>query len=150
MIGDQSFPWAPSHEVFDAALEATTKECGSEDLTWAWAPSAGDDPRARQFVARFARLARSPAEYGEQMWVNAAIDVRSILPKFAVPTLVCHRGGDTAINVGQGRYAAGQIPDRKEALPHAGKRGDRDRSSKGDATPSWEPVAVPQGRRGGG
>jgi class 3 adenylate cyclase/alpha-beta hydrolase superfamily lysophospholipase len=111
MIGDKGFPWAPTREVFDDALEATTAAWGSEDLTWAWAPSAGEDPRAREFVARFVRLSSSPSAYRDQMRLNAAIDVRSILPMIAVPTLVCHRRDDSAINVGQGRYAASHIPD---------------------------------------
>ena len=110
MIGDQDFRCAPAREVFDAVLEATTAEWGSEDLTWAWAPSAAEDPRAREFVARYARLSCSPGAYREQMQVNAAIDVRSVLPMITVPTLVCHRRDDSAINVGQGRYAAGHIP----------------------------------------
>ena len=110
MIGDQDFRYAPPRAVFDDVLEATTANWGSEDLTWAWAPSAAEDPRAREFIARFARLACSPGAYREQMQLNAAIDVRSILPMISVPTLVCHRRDDSAINVGQGRYAAKHIP----------------------------------------
>lgn len=110
MIGDQGFRCAPPMDVFEAALENTTAGWGSEELIWAWAPSAGEDPRARQFIARFARLACSPGAYRDQMRLNADIDVRPILPLIGVPTLVCHRRDDAAINVGQGRYAASHIP----------------------------------------
>ena len=110
MLGDPSFPWAPEPEVFAEALELTTAEWGSEDLIWGWAPTAGDDPRARQFFSRFMRMSSSPGAYRDQMWVNADIDVRRVLPHIAVPTLVLHRGGDSAIHVGQGRYAGRQIP----------------------------------------
>lgn len=110
MVGEASFPWASARDVFDAALDATVDDWGSEDLIWGWAPSVGDDPRARQFFARFMRLSSSPAAYREQMLVNVEIDVREILPLIKVPALVLHRRDDTAINVGQGRYAAERIP----------------------------------------
>ena len=110
MVGDESFPWAPAREVFDAVLDHAVAHWGSEDLIWGWAPSIGDDPRARHFFSRFVRLSTSPTAYREQMWVNADIDVRAVLPMIAVPTLVLHRRDDTAISVGQGRYAAGRIP----------------------------------------
>jgi class 3 adenylate cyclase len=42
--------------------------------------------------------------------MNAAIDVRDILPAIHVPTLVLHRSGDLAIEVEQGRYLAQHIP----------------------------------------
>jgi class 3 adenylate cyclase len=42
--------------------------------------------------------------------MNAAIDVRDILPALHVPTLVLHRSGDRAVGVGQGRYLAEHIP----------------------------------------
>jgi class 3 adenylate cyclase len=110
MLGDATFPWAASREVFYAALDATTAEWGSEDLIWGWAPTVGDDPRARQFFSRFMRMSASPGAYRDQMLINADIDVRRLLPLVTVPTLVLHRGGDTAIPVGQGRYAARNIP----------------------------------------
>ena len=110
MIGDASFPWAPAREVFEEALEAAAADWGSEELIWSWAPSAGDDPRARQFFSRFMRLSSSPGAYRDQMLVNADIDVRPILPLITAPTLVLHRDRDTSINVGQGRYAAEHIP----------------------------------------
>lgn len=110
MIGDRTFPWAQSREVFETALEWTASSWGSEELIWAWAPSAGDDPKTRQWFARFMRLSSSPTAYRDQMLVNADIDIRAILPVITTPTLVIHRRDDTAISVGQGRYAAKHIP----------------------------------------
>ena len=115
MVGDKGFPWAPAREVFDEVLETTALAWGSPDLIWGWAPSVGDDPRARQFFSRFMRLSSSPGAYVDQMRTNADIDVRSVLPLIGVPTLILHRSGDTAINVGQGRYAARRIPGARYA-----------------------------------
>ena len=38
------------------------------------------------------------------------IDVREALPQIRVPTLIVHRTGDRAVDVGSSRYAAGRIP----------------------------------------
>jgi class 3 adenylate cyclase len=38
------------------------------------------------------------------------IDVREALPQVRVPTLILHRTGDRAVDVGASRYAAGRIP----------------------------------------
>jgi pimeloyl-ACP methyl ester carboxylesterase len=35
------------------------------------------------------------------------IDVREALPQIRVPTLIVHRTGDRAVDVGSSRYAAG-------------------------------------------
>ena len=115
MIGDGSFPWAPAPDVFEAVLESTAQDWGSEELIWGWAPSVGDDPRSRQFFSRFMRLSSSPGAYVEQMRTNANIDVRPLLPLISVPTLVLHRSEDSAISVGQGRYAAAHIPGARYA-----------------------------------
>jgi pimeloyl-ACP methyl ester carboxylesterase len=47
------------------------------------------------------------------MRTNLGDDVRSILRKVGVPTLVIHQHDDTVIEVGQGRYLAENIPDAK-------------------------------------
>jgi len=45
--------------------------------------------------------------------MNAEIDIRHVLPAIGVPTLILHRHGDRLIDVGSGRYMAGQIPGAK-------------------------------------
>ena len=48
------------------------------------------------------------------------IDVRAVLPAIRVPTLILHRRGDRLVDVGNGRYLAGQHPRRP--LPRAARR----------------------------
>jgi class 3 adenylate cyclase len=45
--------------------------------------------------------------------MNAALDVRDILPALHLPALVLHRSGDRAIDVEEGRYLARHIPGAK-------------------------------------
>jgi class 3 adenylate cyclase len=45
--------------------------------------------------------------------MNAAIDIRDILPSIQIPSLVLHRLGDRPIEIEQGRYLAEHIPDAK-------------------------------------
>lgn len=45
--------------------------------------------------------------------MNRQIDIRPILPVIRVPTLVLHRVGDRALNIGHGRYLAERIPGAK-------------------------------------
>ena len=45
--------------------------------------------------------------------MSRAVDVRSLLPRVAVPTLVMHRIGDRVVEVGNGRYLAERIPDAR-------------------------------------
>jgi class 3 adenylate cyclase len=42
--------------------------------------------------------------------MSRAVDVRSLLPAVAVPTLVMHRAGDPVVEVENGRYLAERIP----------------------------------------
>jgi hypothetical protein len=42
--------------------------------------------------------------------MNAAIDVRAVLPTIRVPTLVLHRTGDRCLKVEEGRFLAEHIP----------------------------------------
>src|SRR5437762_11541653 len=43
--------------------------------------------------------------------MNMRLDVRDVLPKIDVPTLILHRTGDSWIDVGHARYMAEHIPD---------------------------------------
>jgi pimeloyl-ACP methyl ester carboxylesterase len=61
----------------------------------------------------------------------AEIDVRSLLPAIQIPTLILHRSGDLAVNVGASRYMAERIRgSRLVELPGADHFvfvGDQDR-----------------------
>ncbi|HYZ93010.1 MAG TPA: adenylate/guanylate cyclase domain-containing protein [Actinomycetota bacterium] len=101
-------PTLEEHEEFTRQFEAGWGEAVGAEL---WAPSLAHLPEFREQWARFLRIAASPGVVGTLFRMNRSIDMRSILPSVRVPTLVIHRAGDRVVPVGQGRYAAEQIPN---------------------------------------
>ena len=74
------------------------------------APSRASDPAFRDWWASYLRMGASPGAAVALTRMNAAIDVRGVLPSIRVPTLVLHRTGDRCLKVEEGRYLAAQIP----------------------------------------
>jgi class 3 adenylate cyclase/alpha-beta hydrolase superfamily lysophospholipase len=105
------YPWGTRFdERWENWLEGWRKEWGGPYALELWAPSAADDPQFRQWWAKYLRLGASPSAVINIFRMNAAIDVRGILPVLRVPTLVLHRSGDRPINIEQGRHLAEHIP----------------------------------------
>ena len=106
------YPWMPKSDDarFEAWLEGWRKEWGGPYSIEFWAPSMAEDEVFRQWWAKYLRLSASPSAVINVFRMNAAIDVRDILPTVRIPTLVLHRLGDRAIDIEQGRYLAEHIP----------------------------------------
>jgi class 3 adenylate cyclase len=108
------YPWGTKRdEKWEEWLEGWRKEWGGPYEIETWAPSATHDARFRQWWAKCLRLGASPSAVINVFRMNAAIDIRDILPAVHVPTLVLHRSGDRAIEVEEGRYLAQHIPGAK-------------------------------------
>ena len=75
-------------------------------------PSEFDDARHRAWWARYLRMAASPAMAQNVIRMNMRLDIRDVLPRMSVPTLILHRTGDTWIDVGHARYIAATHPRR--------------------------------------
>jgi class 3 adenylate cyclase/pimeloyl-ACP methyl ester carboxylesterase len=91
------------------------------------APSAADDRVLAEWLARMQRLAASPAEARALLAASTEVDVREVLPRVAVPTLVMHRRDDRAWDVRHSRYLAEQIAgaryvelDGRDSFPFVG------------------------------
>ncbi len=67
------------------------------------------DERFKAWWGRYERLSASPTAAVALARMNAAIDVRSVLPAIRVPTLVIHRTDDARIKIAGGRYLAEKI-----------------------------------------
>ena len=105
------YPWAgKSDEKRAAWLEGWRANWGGPYAIEMWAPSVADDAQFRQWWAKYLRLGASPSAVISIFQMNAALDVRDILPALHVPTLVLHRSGDRPINIAHGRYLAQHIP----------------------------------------
>jgi class 3 adenylate cyclase len=109
--------WAPGYEW--ALTEEERQELAERNAdTWGepdspvlelLAPSAADDRALAAWLARMQRLAASPAEARALLSAASDIDIRDVLPRIAVPTLVMHRLEDRAWDVRHSRYLAEHI-----------------------------------------
>jgi serine/threonine protein kinase len=109
LTGD-GYPWGST---------AAQRERFCEEILTAWggpvgiaerAPSKADDPAFRAWWAAYLRHGASPNAAVALTRMNAAIDVRPVLPTIKVPTLVVHRTGDRCLRIDEGRFLARSIP----------------------------------------
>ena len=101
-------------EVIDEFVEALTEvwdDAGG--LLNIWAPSASDDPVAQAAFGRYLRTGASPSAVVALTRMNAAVDIRHVLPVIAVPTLVIHRSEDMIVTVEAGRDLGAKIQGAK-------------------------------------
>ena len=101
-------------EVIDELVEGLTElwdDAGG--LLMFWAPSASDDPVVQAAFGRYLRTGASPSAAVALTRMNAAVDIRHVLPAIAVPTLVIHRSEDMIVTVEAGRDLAARIEGAK-------------------------------------
>jgi pimeloyl-ACP methyl ester carboxylesterase len=125
--------WAPDYPcgtprpVWDDFAHSVVRDWGGPVGLEARAPSVANDPRFRDWWARYLRLSGSPATGRAVLIMNAEIDVRHVLPAIRVPTLILHNVNEQTIPVEAGRHLARHIPNAKyvelpgvDHLPFAG------------------------------
>jgi pimeloyl-ACP methyl ester carboxylesterase/DNA-binding winged helix-turn-helix (wHTH) protein len=122
------YPWAPTPEerktgYYDAIEREWGGAVGLEHL----APSRANDPAFREWWGTYQRRSASPAAALALARMNTSIDVRDLLSRLSVPTLVMHRRHDQNAKLQEGRYIADRIPgarfeelDGEDHLPFAG------------------------------
>jgi len=127
--------WAPDYdwamtseerEQMSARTDATWGELDSS-LIARLAPSMVDDPALGAWFARTQRLVASPREARTIAKATAELDVRELLPRIRVPTLVMHRPAEQVWDVRHSRYLAAHIPGARyvelegiDSFPFAG------------------------------
>lgn len=101
------------------ALHAGQYEAWLQQLVSAWggpagietfAPSLAGDSRARAWWGGLLRAASSPGAIKGVLEALRDTDVRPLLGRISVPTLVLHRRGDRAVRIGAGRHLAECVP----------------------------------------
>lgn len=112
-------PWALPREAFDVWADRLVANWGGPANIDTFAPSVQDDPAMRSWWARMLRHAVSPASLRVTLRALRDVDVRHLLPRIAMPTLVMHRRDDRAVRFGAGEHLAGQVPGAR-FLPLAG------------------------------
>ena len=94
-VRQPDYPWPPpaaEHgENLDEKARTIHEDWGNVDWLADVAPSVADDPAFRAWFGTFLRLGASPGAVVALDRMNAAIDVRHVLPAIRVPTLVLHR-----------------------------------------------------------
>jgi pimeloyl-ACP methyl ester carboxylesterase len=112
-IRSDDYPWAPTREERLADIAETETAWGTPGFGASLAPSMEGDERFRTWFSRYQRLSASPRAAAALMRMNSEIDVRSVLPSIAVPTLLLYRTHDIDVRVEEGRYIASAIPGAK-------------------------------------
>ena len=109
--------WAPD---YDFPLRVEEREALTQRTIEAWgepngeamalfAPSMADDPSLVEWFARLQRLAASPSEARTIFRAMVDLDVRHVLPRIRVPTLIMHRPDEHVWDVRHSRYLAAHI-----------------------------------------
>jgi class 3 adenylate cyclase len=104
------YPWAPTTEERERHIRRVREGWGGIVHLPDLAPGMMGDEEFRDWWARYLRSSASPAAAAALTSMNSDVDVRSVLPTIAVPTLIIHRTGDRRADVGGARWMAEQIP----------------------------------------
>src|SRR5919202_1650964 len=130
-VWSPDYPWAPTPEERERAIEAVEREWGTPEPLVDLVPSRAHDRAFMERFAAYSRRSASPGAAAALMRMNTYIDVRGVLPTIRVPTLVIHPTDDRDASVDEGRWIAAQIPGaRFLELPgedHLPWVGDQDR-----------------------
>jgi class 3 adenylate cyclase len=109
---DDDYPFGWTDEDWSAFERYVREEWGrSESQREEALPRA--DEAFRSWYATLLRQGASPRAILLLAEMSRAVDVRPLLPRIAVPTLVMHRAGDRVVEVENGRYLADRIADAR-------------------------------------
>jgi DNA-binding SARP family transcriptional activator/pimeloyl-ACP methyl ester carboxylesterase len=104
------YPYVLTHEQYDLWLRRLIRDWGGPAEIATFAPSLVGDGQAERWWAGLLRAASSPGAIKAVLESLRDTDVRSLLPRITVPTLVLHRRGDRAVRIDAGRHLARAIP----------------------------------------
>jgi DNA-binding SARP family transcriptional activator/pimeloyl-ACP methyl ester carboxylesterase len=111
MLWADDYPWgmaAGPYERYLAAFEEVWLD--ERDQIARRNPWLADNPRYRDWYARYVRLAASPYMARRLAEMNADLDIRLLLADIRTPTLVITRTGDAWLSPDNSRYLAEHIP----------------------------------------
>ncbi|OYD66239.1 UNVERIFIED_ORG: DNA-binding SARP family transcriptional activator [Burkholderia sp. CF145] len=103
------YPYALQAGQYDLWLQQLIAVWGGPAGIETFAPSLSGDPQARAWWAGLLRAASSPGALKGVLEALRDMDVRQILGRVSMPTLVLHRHDDRAVRIGAGRHLASHI-----------------------------------------
>jgi class 3 adenylate cyclase len=112
-VREDDYPFGFPPEFLDRMLASISERWGAGETLEVTAPSRSGDERFRAWYARSQRVSRGPDEFASLLGAGFKRDLRPRLSSVWVPTLVLHREGDRAIQLGAGQYLAEHIPGAK-------------------------------------
>jgi pimeloyl-ACP methyl ester carboxylesterase len=107
------YPHVLQPSQYDRWLQQLVSVWGGPAGIETFAPSLSGDPQARAWWAGLLRAASSPGAIKGVLEALRNTDVRHLLCRISVPTLVLHRRGDRAVRIGAGRHLARHIPQAR-------------------------------------
>src|SRR5690242_14164537 len=110
-LAGPDYPFGPSAEELEEVIAGMERAWATGEWWNGGQSNAFDDARHRTWWARYLRMAASPAMAQNVLRMNMRLDIRDVLPRVSVPTLIVHRMGDSWIDVGHARYMAQRIPN---------------------------------------
>ena len=103
------YTWVMGREALEEFIRGIQDTWGTGANAPRFAPEQSKDGRFPAWWGRYERNSASPGAAAALARMNAAIDVRSVLPTIRVPTLVIHRRDDARIKFAGGQYLAEKI-----------------------------------------
>jgi pimeloyl-ACP methyl ester carboxylesterase len=110
IISTGDYPWGWTAEQYDRLLAAFEEAWLTGGRPEQRNPGLADDPRYREWFARYVRLAASPFTARQLAVANARADLRELLPGLRTPCLVMARTEDVWLRPENSRYLAARIP----------------------------------------
>jgi pimeloyl-ACP methyl ester carboxylesterase len=107
---DHDYPWGRTPEQREQFCQTILDDWGGPVGLEERAPSVAGDAAFSAWWSAYLRMGASPGAAVALTRMNAAIDIRDVLPSIRVPTLVVHRTGDRCLRIEEGRYLASRIP----------------------------------------
>lgn len=108
-----NYPHGLSEADVDRLVERVRADWGTPLDIERRIPSLADNPRFRNWWARFLRGGASPAAALALLRMNLEIDVRPILASVQAPSLILHAARDRVVACSNGRYLAANIPNAR-------------------------------------
>jgi pimeloyl-ACP methyl ester carboxylesterase len=110
IIRTEDYPWGWTPEQHERFLEAFEEAWLTGGRPEQRNPGLAANPRYRDWFARYVRLAASPFTARRIADMNAAIDLRPLLPRVRTPCLVISRVDDVWLAPENSHYLARRIP----------------------------------------
>lgn len=125
----RDYPHALQAGQYDIWLQQLVAGWGGPAGIETFAPSLAGDSQTRTWWAGLLRAASSPGAIKGVLEALRDMDVRPLLGRVSVPTLVLHRHDDRAVRVGAGRHLASHIAQARfvelEGADHWAFAGDQ-------------------------